>query len=406
MQNTYGPTNNIPCEIGIYWAEYHNGQFGDRWVFGPSYRTEELDFRQDAKKLALNLLLEKSGCSLLELLSILQDIEGVARATYAEDALVNMDRVDFQEMMAVDGCFFLLVAFSILGVESLGIELKFSDNHPIFGIGCVRENMDMWLSSMFFVGNQLPFVVLKRLMNLRFFRELKMENKWKQPLELAKRAIYKLLMVTETDQEPVDLIHCLQSFLPGMKSGSHVAIPVISYNAGDEIEDIPSAKELVGLGITFEALEGEQGSGGVYYKRGFFNAVLSLPIFKVDRYTELVVECLRKYEIVQGARGIEPKSTSYLKFLSELIRTPQDVEVLYSRGVIEGRTEGLPAFLSNFHGMASCEHLHSVRRGIKEYPPPLWWKDKRLFSFISTISPILLLAVAFHANRLYNCWLL
>ncbi|XP_027118884.2 uncharacterized protein [Coffea arabica] len=394
MQNTFGPTYNTLRQIRIYWAEYHSGKFGQLWVFGPNYRTKELDFRRDAKKLALDFLLEKSECTLPDLLSTLEDIEEKARATYAEEALQNMDQVDFQELMAVDGCFFLLIAFFILGVGSPGVELKFSDDHPIFGIGCVKENMDMWLSSMFFVGNQMPFIVLEQLMKLRFFQELKTKNEWKQPLELAKRAIYELL-VTELDQKPVDLIHCLQRLVPGTKSGSGVVIPIMGNNICDETEVIPSAKELCERGIAFRALEKDLGSRGIHFKLGFFSAVLNLPIFKVDRYTELVVESVRKYEIVQGAQGIEPESSSFLKLLSELIRSPQDVEVLSSQGVIQGRAEGLPIFLSNFDGIVSCEHLCNVRREIKEYPLRLWWKHKKLIGFISMTSAILLLILAF-----------
>lgn len=394
MQNTVGPTYDPLRQICIYWAEYHSGQFRDCWVFGPNYLKEEQAFRRDAKKLALDFLLEKSECTLPDLLSTLKGIQEEARATYVEEALQNMGQVDFQVLMAVDGCFFLLVAFSILGVGSLGIELKFPDSHPIFGIGCVREKMDMWLNSMFFVGNQMPFIVLKQLMKLRFFQELKTNNEWKQPLELAKRAIYELLM-TELGQKPVDLMHCLQRLMPGTKSGSDVVIPIIGNNVFHETEDIPSAMELCGRGIAFRALEKDLGSRGIQYKLGFLSAVLNLPILKVDRYTELVVESIRKYEIVQGAQGIEPESSSFLKLLSELIRSPQDVAVLSSQGIIQGRAEGLPVCLRSFDGMASCEHLCNVRREIKEYPPRRWWKYKRLISFVSITPAILLLILAF-----------
>ncbi|XP_071939383.1 uncharacterized protein [Coffea arabica] len=365
MQNTCEPTNNIPRQIRIFWPEYHNGQFGQFWRFGPCYLEKELkgevDIRQKEKKLALNFVLEKSGSTLPELLSRLQETEEEARAAYPECDLKDIDGDKFREMMAIDGCFYLLVAFSILGEGMDGFKLEFPDNHRFFGIGCVREAMEMWLSSMFFVGNQIPFVVLKQLMKLRFFQELMKKNKWKQPSGLLKRAVHMLLII-ELDPKPVDLIHCLQTCLLGTRSGSDVGISIMVNDVGgDEVDDLPSAVELCRKGIAFAALEEDLGSRGIHYKHGSFNGVLYLPIFKVDRYTALMVECLHKYEIVQKARGIKPESTSFFKLLSELIRTEQDVDLFSSQGVIlGGSAEALPEILSEFDDVEPCDYIRCL----------------------------------------------
>lgn len=385
MGSLFRPNRNIPRQICKYWPEYHSGTFGNLWVFGPHYRAKELDFRRNAKEDALNFVLEKSGCTLPNLLNTLEEIEEAARTTYADDTLDNLQSVEFQEMMAIDGCFFLLLAFSILGMGSSGTEVGFPEKHLIFGVGCVTEEMDQWLESMFFIGNQIPVIVLEEIMKLKFFQELKRGKQWKKPLDFVRRALYNFLMV-ENQPKPVDLIHCLQSVFLGVKSGSHVTLPIMNLDAGDAVEEIPSAMELSKLGIKFKNLEGELGSRGIHYEHSALNDLLYLPVFKVDRYTELIIKCLHKYEMVQASRGIEPEATSYFKLLSELIRTPQDVEVLYSQGVIQGRLEGLPVLLSSFAGMQLSENLRHVRQEIRSHPLHHWWK--RIYPMLKLIAVI------------------
>lgn len=390
MQDTRGPTNGVVRrQICISWPDYHNGQFGQCWRFGPCYLEkelkEEVDDRQEEKQLALDIVLEKSGSTRSDLYGRLRDSEEEARATYHEFALKDIDEDKFREMMAIDGCFYLLVAFSILGEGMDGFKLEFPDNHRFFGLGCVEAVMEMWLNSMFFVGNQIPFVVLEQLMELSFFKELVIKNKWKQPLELAKRAVHMLLMTDPLDQKPVDLMHCLHTCVLGTKTGSDVTIPIMGNNVGDEVDDLPSAEELLTNGIAIAALEKDRGSRGIYYEHGPFSGVLYLPVFKVDRYTALVVECLRKYETAQKDSGIKPEATSFLKLLSELIRTEEDVKLFSSQRVILGRAEGLPQILNKFDGRESCncEHLRHVRRQIKSLPPQRWWISiKRMIVYI------------------------
>lgn len=394
MQSTLTQNQNFPRQICKYWPEFHSGRFGNLWVFGPHYRVKELDFRCNAKKDALDFVLEKSGWSLPRLLTTLADIEEEAIGTYADDTLNDLQRVKFIEMMARDGCFFLLVAFSILGVGSTGTEVGFPEKHLIFGMGRVGEEMDLWIHSMFFVGNQIPLIVLQEIMKLRFFQELKTGKQWKQPLDFAKKALYNFL-IAEHQQKSVDLIHCLQSTFLGRKIGSHVTVPVMDTDARDAIEEIPSATELFTLGIKFKKLEEEVGIRGICYTYSAFDHVLYLPVFKVDRYTELTVKCLHKYETVQASRGIEPDVSPYFKVFSELLRTPKDAELLSSQGVIQGKLEGLPRLLSSFDGMVPSEHVSHVRREIRKHPPQYWQKCMKLWvKLIAPIAAILTLIFA------------
>ncbi|XP_071939381.1 uncharacterized protein [Coffea arabica] len=340
----------------MYWPDYHDGLFGELWRFGPCYPRAEAIVRQEEKQHAFDFVLEKSKPLFPHILDRLKASEGEARAAYSEDALPDISGDEFVNMMAIDGCFNLLVAFSILGQGIFGFKIGFEDSHGSFGTGFVRDNMEMWLQSMFLVGNQIPFVVLEQLMKLRFFEGLKRRYKWKQPSGLLKRAVH-MLLTTELDPKPVDLIHCLQICLLGTRSGSDVGISIMVNDVGgDEVDDLPSAVELCRKGIAFAALGEGLGSRGIHYKHDPFNGVLYLPIFKVDRYTALMVECLHKYEIVQKARGIKPESTSFFKLLSELIRTEQDVDLFSSQGVIlGGSAEALPEILSEFDDVEPCD---------------------------------------------------
>ncbi|XP_027165054.1 uncharacterized protein LOC113765168 isoform X1 [Coffea eugenioides] len=366
----------VERKICVYYSEFHGGKFGKLWVFGPNYRRFGTEFSECVKEEAMERIRSNSQVSFQGVMNAIGNIELEVRGAYADNALNDLTVLEFQYLMIKDGCFFLLLAFSILGADPQ--KLKYAENHPVFGVGCATEYMDNIIESMFFVGNQIPLIVLEQLMHLDIFQRMKATiGSKQQQLGLAKRTLHKFLMV-ELVPKPVDLLHCLQSIMLGPKCSSNVAVG----KKDADIEDCVSASKLSEQGVRFRKLGGELGIRGMHYDCNKFSAVLYLPDLRVDRYTGLLIKCLLKYETVQECRGVEPEASSYFKFMSELIHKPKDIEILVSEGVIHGRSERLQGLLSTLDGMASSGYMHSVKREIVRNPPWQWQKPLKCMPFI------------------------
>ncbi|KAK4425319.1 hypothetical protein Salat_1725900 [Sesamum alatum] len=169
-------------------------------------------------------------------------IEEKAKSCYADGATNSLTGPQFREMMIRDGCFFLQLALYLLcGSQQLG----YPADHDVFSKRSnpprFRDVKD-WIQAMFFVGNQIPLVVLKELIKQRYFQKLIKAGKWKQPSELFRRALYELLLLPELEaqnprswraakglwgkvfasriqwlqlQQPTDLLHGLQLLILG-----------------------------------------------------------------------------------------------------------------------------------------------------------------------------------------------
>ncbi|XP_027164342.1 uncharacterized protein LOC113764597 isoform X2 [Coffea eugenioides] len=381
----------VERKICVYYPDFHGGKFGKLWVFGPNYRRFGTEFSVCFKEEAMERIRSNSQISFQGVMNAIRNMESEVRAAYADDVVKDLTWPQIQDLMIQDGCFFLLLAFSILGADSQ--KLKYAENHPVFGVGCATEYMDNILESMFFVGNQIPFMVLEELMHLDIFQRMKATiGSKQQQLGLAKRTLYKFLMV-KLVPKPVDLLHCLQSIMLGPKRSSNAAVR----KKVDDIEDCVSASKLSEQGVRFRKLGGELGIRGMHYECNKFSAVLYLPDLGVDRYTDLLIKCLLKYETVQERQGVEPEASSYFKFMSDLIHKPKDIEILVSEGVIHGRSERLQGLLSTLDGMASSGYMHSVKREIVRNPPWQWQMPLKCIPVICSALIVLSIMQMYHS---------
>ncbi|XP_027164719.1 uncharacterized protein LOC113764877 isoform X2 [Coffea eugenioides] len=198
--------------------------------FGPFYREDESEV--SGKKEAWDKVLEKSGDknrTIENYLFATRRIEKRARASYADAGRVlhNLTESQFRWMMIEDGCFFLQLALFILGVSSK--QLGYPDNHIIFGKKKTKEDVNSWIEAMFFVGNQIPLVVLNEFMKQSFFQKILNQVNSETPSQLPKRILYELLVLPAREhvtnqtvaspkprgeeRQPTDLLHALHSFM-------------------------------------------------------------------------------------------------------------------------------------------------------------------------------------------------
>ncbi|CAA3022717.1 Hypothetical predicted protein [Olea europaea subsp. europaea] len=384
--------------------------------FGPFYCNKETKessrFLSLSKEEAWEHLLKKSPARAAVTIEIytsaMRKIEEEARATYDGGVVDHLSGPEFRWMMIKDGCLFLQLVLCVLGG---GQQLGYPPDHIISGQKKNYKDIKELIEAMFFVGNQIPFTVLKELMKQSYFKNVIKKWKWEQPSDLCRTALYELLLLPAQEvhdsrkvfasrfnwlqqQQPSDLLHGLQLLILGPK-----------YEGEEEEEeeekdleaqhDIDnkiswSATELRKVGIHFRRLNRSNGSRGIRFTNSIWRCkaypILYLPHFYVGDDTELMFQNLRRYEISQKLDQSKQEVSTYLLFMSELIRTPGDAKLIRSHGIIQGTFKHnleLPRILRGLDLDGSYnKNLRRVKLQTNDYSPPLWTKYWQIVSFV------------------------
>ncbi|KAI3469849.1 hypothetical protein Pfo_026512 [Paulownia fortunei] len=234
--------------------------------FGPLYSVDQPSV-QATKDKAWEHVMKKSlekepsvdGEEIKEIYSkAIRKVEQEAKEIYAEK--ISGIGSNFRWMMIKDGCFFLQLALLILGSSE---QLGYPSNDPIFGKKHNKKDVKKWIEAMFYVGNQIPLVVLKELINQKFFQDVITKGKWNPtPSGLCKKVLFEVLVLPAlkrdqglslkerimgrgndlVDQQPSDLLHGLQNLVIGP-----APLDLVSdeYEADDQI-DLEANEEEVG----------------------------------------------------------------------------------------------------------------------------------------------------------------
>lgn len=400
-----------------------------RFSFGPLYGADH-ESVEATKERAWEHVGKSSSESDLSLLreiysGAMRKVEKEAKLTYA--GKTSGTASDFRWMMIKDGCFFLQLALLILGTRP--DHLGYPSNDPIFGSEQKKKDIKMWIESMFFVGNQIPLVVLKELMSQEFFQKvISKENYDPFPSSLCKKVLHELLISPSLkkgslvrrlvgrnngckDHQLSDILHGLQNLVigpdpPGSLSTEYEADDDIDLEANEEDINIgeetitrgdavtnnrkrlfPSATELKQAGIHIKKLE--SGVRSIHFKSYYFWANLYMPAFSVDDHTEIIFRNLKTYETSQQL-GKQNIICSYLKVMSDLIQTTRDVKLLDNKDIIKGSSrdkEKLPRILSRLSSEA-CDlttEFQILRRKITDYSSP-WVHYKSVINVVVALT--------------------
>ncbi|PIN19086.1 hypothetical protein CDL12_08239 [Handroanthus impetiginosus] len=388
-------------------------------------------------------------------LKAIRNVEQEARKNYADK--ISGIGSNFRWMMIKDGCFFLQLALLILGCSE---QLGYPSNDPIFGKKYSKKEIKKWIEAMFFVGNQIPLVVLKELMNQTYFQDIIKKVKWDPPPSgLCKKTFYDLLVLPtrkknlpdqDNRQQPCDLLHALYIIMIGDDlSGGYEPDEDIDLEANeDEIDDyegnitididddketlsqsnnidrirktlnaigissaiddhkriFPCATELKRAGISIKKVEG--GVKSIDFQSYYFWAYLYLPAFPVDDNAEMIYQNLKNYERSQQMGKHRREASSYLRFMSDIIQTTKDVKLLLKKGVIQGDSndaEKLPRILSKLSSeeVRLTHEFHILRRKIRDYSSP--WKHYKgvvnLVVFLTLLQTVFALLAYFKPPR-------
>ncbi|KAK1369228.1 hypothetical protein POM88_035320 [Heracleum sosnowskyi] len=361
--------------------------------------------------------------------SAVEEINIKARNTYEEDAVKNYLDDEFIWMMIEDGCFILQVAFYLLGGST---ELDYPSDHQVFGEKCnIKALYRTWTRSLFFVGNQIPQIVLMQLMNQSFFRAVLAKRNWERPSsDLFRIALYDSLLLPVLEKQrsscgscystlrglihqiyscktkdcmvqPADLLHALHLLIVGPKRSPDKYEDEddedsgVLESQGKDLEcdggvtsPIRSATELKQAGIDFKKIPISNGIRGIKFSTNIFRAVLELPTFVFDTDTEWMLRYLIDYELTQEFDRNRCEVGSYVRFMSDLIVTPGDAKLLSNKDIIQAnrdQREKLPKLFKELANniVHSTQNVRVIRLQIEDYySQPPWEKIRHFLSLV------------------------
>ncbi|XP_075085379.1 uncharacterized protein LOC107770812 [Nicotiana tabacum] len=335
------------------------------------------------------------------------------------------------ECLVMDGCFFLIVVLNLLGATANG--LHYLPGQFIWGSYLsqieTQSLKKLFLKSIIFPGNQLPFLVLDELLRQTFFREIITQKvKWYPPEEdVLLRVLYDLVVLPlqrnadyygtwlchfeacDSFKDPSsDILHELYLRLvgrgPTIDETEEEWDILLDMGDGNEEEKerFSCAKDLNNSGIRFEGVQ-NIGIKDITLRRYFRCAVLRLPILALNQSNILMLESLKEYEKIQQLP--ERDVTAYLQLLCDMVQTYNDAAILVSQGIIRvspHRVHQVPQLLKNLAHLNESETLLPLNSsslqlvGFKVGQFLLWvkfWKNVcnvvGILTLISTIFAIL-----------------
>ncbi|KAJ7976661.1 hypothetical protein O6P43_006413 [Quillaja saponaria] len=276
-----------------------------------------------------------SGIPVDNFYSKVVEVADNARNCYAEGSLQDIDNEKFKKMMFLDGCFILQFIRCDLN-ESKPNDSKLNE----MKMNC-HTNAYV-VRDLFLLENQLPFIVLEKLMSLRFQGNVEMEkiNKFimsfQAPTNPPKRSMCGLNCQRPKQKngdqckQPSPPVHLLEmvwrQFIDPLTSET----PDVSQSNWSSYR---SAKELKTVGIHLRPSRTHRFTN-VEFESNVLYAKLKLPRITIDDSTKSKLLNLVAYETCPDASYTESRVTSYVCFMDSLIDNPEDVKELRSKGIL------------------------------------------------------------------------
>ncbi|KAK9128923.1 hypothetical protein Syun_017720 [Stephania yunnanensis] len=246
-----------------------------------------------------------------------------ARKSYADVSAEEFDDEAFARLMLLDGCFVL----QFIDCIEHNKENELTTN---------SYNVAFLVRDMFLLENQLPYLVLKVLMDLRFpcdGGKAMIDNFINQqfsPLGQLKQrepGPMKQSSTADAEQPPLHLLDLLRT---KMLEGHFV--PFSPKSQAFDWHSFRSVKELRSVGIDFKK-SCSNSLKDIKFKSYKVYGELSLPPIAIDDSSKPKFLNLMVYELFLDASQVY-SVTSYICFLDSLIDTADDVKELRSKGIL------------------------------------------------------------------------
>ncbi|KAF2311893.1 hypothetical protein GH714_027193 [Hevea brasiliensis] len=287
--------------------------------FGPYHHGEDhLKPMEEHKQRALLHFLKRANKPLQVFVDSLTEVVQVLKDYYDPLDIFWQEDTRFLQLMILDGCFML----EILRIATYTLD-DYAPNDPIFSNHGKLYIMPYIMRDMLMLENQLPLLVLDKLVAVESGKEMDEEF------------VSKLILMFCFPDAPVSSLgKCLHSLDVYRKSllqkhgGGKRRSRLRSrrHKSGDNI--IRSAAELNEAGIRFKKSK-TRSLKDISFRGG----VLRLPVIVVDDATESIFLNLIAFERFHVGAGNEV--TSYVFFMDNIIDSERDVALLHSRGIIQ-----------------------------------------------------------------------
>ncbi|XP_052170381.1 UPF0481 protein At3g47200-like [Diospyros lotus] len=344
--------------------------------FGP-YHHGELHLKpvEDHKHRVFLNFLDRPGVCLRTIFnSMLEVAQDLQDSYYPLDPKWENGIEEFVKLMIVDGCFML----EIMRVMTNQPGHNYSDDDPIFshhGKVCV---MPLFKRDMLLLENQLPMLVLFKLM----------EENDMGGMETLKKLILNFF---NRENHGLDMGNCLHILDLYGKTFLYYE-PQKDSRESKDILTSRSATELKAAGIRFEKSKSES-LNDISFKHG----VLSLPKFIVDDITESTFLNLIAFERCHVGAGHDV--ISFISFMDVIVNQDRDISLLSSHGIILNFAGTDEAAADLFNVMSkdlmidSSSHLNMVLYDIDFYCSKPWHKWRAMLFHTYFRSPWAIISV-------------
>nr|CAD1834922.1 unnamed protein product [Ananas comosus var. bracteatus] len=284
----------------------------------------------------------------------IMELENRARGLYSEN--VTMEREDFAKMLLLDGCFIAVALGKMEGraVENIPSEADLSQHEALNRHDIVHD--------LLLVENQIPFFVLEKIHNLAGpigeTTEQFKKNIAKYVEHVLRHYPKAIEIPTICSEGFHHLLHlCHMFFRPSQKPVEHHCIQTMiqCFPCCDHSHQITNqwhrARQYREAGVKFRV----KGSSTPHSLLDvtFSNGTMKIPHLSIDAKTESIFSNLIVFE--RGYPRAGNYINAYVTFMSQLLGTADDVELLVQKGIIDvtgGRYEEASNLFGRLNGLA------------------------------------------------------
>ncbi|XP_030456470.2 UPF0481 protein At3g47200-like [Syzygium oleosum] len=403
------PSNTVdhdPCSFSSQWSIFrvpaHIRQVDEKAYnprvisIGPFHRNRPTLIAMEAQKVRFyKRLITQMGYKDPDerIKTALRKLEARARRCYSEE-FDNISAGEFVEMMVLDGCF--IVELMRLHHESNQDEEGQFVEEPIFATRWMLPNITR---DLLMLENQLPMFVLQEIYNLTTFDKNatplnKLALLFLEPLRLQKGQ-YTDIKLNDKGEHHHLLALFHSSFIP---SDYH---PSRSQRGArwNRQENFPGklwvheAKRLWRSGVRFKY------NPSNLLNIEFANRELKIPTLFIDECTGPLLRNLLAYE--QCNSFAAPYFTCYAIFLSSIIETLEDIEILQDAGIIIQSVDEdeevvdlinslTKALVFDMHDMSDCfiaQQIEDINNFCKSWLSKCIFQLSRFDNILSSILP-------------------
>ncbi|KAM3364257.1 hypothetical protein ACQJBY_014540 [Aegilops geniculata] len=319
---------------------------------------------EEHKRRALVHLIKRSNKPLQDFVSAINDVAHKLEEAYGKDLHVKWrnDRPRFVDVMLTDGCFLL----EMMSRPFWDYEL----HDAVFSKHGRERIFPVIRSDMLLIENQLPLLVLKKILGVVRPNHSDAPNVSKKEAAMDRNINLRVLSFLGRAHEgraiadvslrlhPLELYHRSLTY----DNGAHGV-----YSREYKYEMMPSALEIHEAGIKFRKSKTDK-LLDIRFKRG----VLSMPVMMVDDSTESLYLNLMAFERLHADAG--DLVTAYVIFMDNIIVSADDVAMLSKNGVLKNMLGCDEETAKLFNGTLSrgqllgpCHSLHNVQYEASAY---------------------------------------